>query len=240
MTAVTDSIKKLFDAGAHFAYTKSRRHPTTKSFIFGAKNNIEIFDLEKTQESLEDAKEYVKARAAQGIKPLIVGGKKEAQKAVRELAESLDLPYVAGRWIGGTLTNYPEIKKRIKRLTDLLDQKEKGLLAKYTKKERLLLDREIAKLERFYRGIVSLEGMPRLIIMVDPVFESNALHEAAQLNIPVVALCGSDCDITKVARAIPSNDASQKSITYILSELKDAYLEGQKQAPIKKDSPDKK
>lgn len=228
MTTIQDNIKKLFDAGAHFAYPKRRRHPSSKPFIFGAKSGIEIFDLEKTQVKLDEAKEFVKAQAAKGAALLIVGGKKEAQKAVRDAGTALEVPFVAGRWIGGTLTNFPEIRKRVKRLNDLLTQKEKGLLGKYTKKERLLIDREIAKLERFYGGIVSMEKLPQLMIIVDPRFEKSALDEAKQKNIPVVALTGSDCDLTSVTKAIPANDSSQKTIEYIISELRSAYQDGLK------------
>lgn len=227
-TNLKEEIKNLFEAGAHFAYTKSRRHPSNKPFIFGNKNKIEIFDLEKTQEKLEEAREFVKEQAVKGVSLLIVGGKKEAQKPVVDMATSLGVPYVAGRWIGGTLTNFTEIRKRVKRLNDLLDQKEKGLLAKYTKKERLLIDREIEKLEKLYRGIADLDKLPGLIIMVDPKFEDNALQEADQLNIPVVAIAGSDCDLSSVTKAIPANDSSRKSISYILGELREAFQEGSK------------
>lgn len=228
MTAIQENIKKLFDAGAHFAYTKSRRHPSAKPYIFGAKNNVEIFDLEKTQVKLDEAKEYVKAHGSKGSLLLIVGGKREAQKAIRDAGTALETPFVAGRWIGGTITNFTEIRKRVKRLNDLLSQKEKGLLGKYTKKERLLIDREIEKLERFYGGIVSMDRLPQLMIIVDPRFEKSALDEAKQNNIPVVAISGSDCDMRSVTKAIPANDASAKTIAYLISELRSAYQEGLK------------
>jgi small subunit ribosomal protein S2 len=133
------------------------------------------------------------------------------------------MPFVDGRWIGGTLTNYPEIRRRVEKLEKLTVEREKGELAKYTKKERLLIDREISNLEYMFSGIVSLKGMPSALIVVDPKKEHIAVKEAQDKGIPVVAIAGSDCDLTEVTYAIVGNDASQTSIAYFMSEIVKAY-----------------
>src|SRR3989344_5543726 len=148
----------LFSVGAHFGFVKSRRHPSAKPFIFGSKNNLEIFDLGKTSKELEKALTFVGEKGKEAVSGLWVGGKNEAREAVKKAGLELEMPYVAGRWIGGTLSNFSEIKKRIARLEDLTNQKEKGELAKYTKKERLLIDRDIAKLTIYFGGLSRLKS----------------------------------------------------------------------------------
>ena len=141
-------ITDMFAAGAHFGYSRSRRHPSVKSFVFGVKNGVEIMDLEKTSVELERAKEFVKTIAKTGKQILFVGTKNEGKKALEDGALSVDMPFVAERWVGGNLTNFPEIKKRIALLEDLRAKRENGELAMYTKKERLLIDKDIERLER--------------------------------------------------------------------------------------------
>lgn len=224
------SIERMFKAGAHFGYSKSRRHPSVQPLIFGAKNKVEIFDLEKTLTYLDQAKEFVTSIAKQNGKILFVSGKNEAREAVERTAATLNMPFVAGRWIGGTFTNFPQIRKRVERLEMLVSQKEKGELSKYTKKERLLIDREIVTLQRFFSGIVSLKEMPKALFVVDSRREHIAVTEAHKLGIPVIALTGSDCNIKDVEYPIPGNDASISSISFFLSEIAVAYKEGLAQA----------
>ncbi len=219
-------IDGLFKAGAHFAYAKSRRHPSTKSYIFGAKNKVEIFDLEKTSELLEKTKAYLKTLGAEGKQILFVGGKPESRDVIKNAAISIGMPYVAGRWIGGSLTNFGQIRSRIDKMLTLIDQREKGELAKYTKKERLLIDREIAKLTIFFSGLVPLKGMPAAIFVIDSKKEKIAVLEAKKMNIPVIALIGSDCDISEVDHAIVGNDASITSIRFFVDHVVKAYQEG--------------
>lgn len=221
-----NKVEKLFEAGAHFGFVKSRRHPSALPFIFGAKNNIEIFDLEKTSEELEKAMEYLRGKGMEGASTLIIGGKSEARVAVKKTAEELEMPYVAGRWIGGTLSNFSEIKKRIARLEELLNQKETGELAKYTKKERLLIDREIEKLTIYFGGLTRMKSLPKFVVIVDPKKEHIALKEARKMGIPTVALAGSDSNLFEIDYAIPGNDSSRQSISFILGELAKAYKEG--------------
>ena len=153
-------VEALFGVGAHFGFIKSRRHPTATPFIFGIKNKVDIFDLEKTTESLDKALDFVKTLGSKNGLILFVGGKNEAKDALANIAGSISQPYVAGRFIGGTLTNFSEIRKRVEKLEMLVSQKEKGELVKYTKKERLLIDRDITKLREFFFGLSVMKNLP--------------------------------------------------------------------------------
>lgn len=217
------TIDEMFKVGAHFGYSKSRRHPTTSPFIFGAKNRVEIFDLTKTSDLLKTTLDFVSGLAKEGKQILFIGGKKEAQELVKKAANSIEMPYVAGRWIGGTFTNFTEIKKRISKLEDLTKQKEKGELSKYTKKERLVIDREIANLERFFFGLRLMKDMPKAVFVVDPKTEAIAVTEANKMGIPVIALAGSDCDIKGIDYPIVANDSTVSSISFFLNEIVGVY-----------------
>jgi len=221
-------IENLYKAGAHFGLVRSRRHPTARIYTFGTKNKVEIFDLEKTHEALEKAKDFIRAEVAKGGQVLFVGGKNEAQAVIRSGAQKVEFPYVAGRWLGGSLTNYPEIKKRISRMEDLLSQKEKGELAKYTKKERLLIDREIIKLQGSFAGLAPMRSLPKVLFVIDAKKEEIAVKEAHKLHIPVVSLMNSDCNMRDVEFAIPGNDAAQASIKFFVDEIVSAIVEGKK------------
>jgi small subunit ribosomal protein S2 len=222
-TKENPKIEALFKAGAHFGFIKSRRHPTVSPYIFGAKNRVEILNLEKTEALLAEALEFMKKLGEEKKTVLFVGGKSEAKKAIKKAGEALNQPYVAGRWVGGAISNFGEIKKRIEKLLDLTAKREKGELGKYTKKERLLIDREIARLETLFSGLVPLTKAPDALFIVDPKKEHNAFAEARALNIPVIALCGSDCDISDVDYPIVANDATLSSVTYIVDQVIDAY-----------------
>jgi len=221
-----DIIGELFQAGAHFGFVKARRHPSAKPFIFGAKNNIEIFDLEKTSVELERACTFIEEKGKEGAMGVLLGGKSEARESVTKGANELEMPYVAGRWIGGTLSNFSEIKKRIAKLEDLTTQKEKGELAKYTKKERLLIDREIDKLTLYFSGLSRLKALPKFLIIIDPKKERNAVLEAQKMHIPIVGLAGSDSNLHEIEYAIPGNDSSRASISFVISKLVEAYKRG--------------
>ena len=226
ITKIEQGLDELFKVGAHFGFGKSRRHPSTTSYIFGSKNRVDIFDLEKTQESLSKIIEFVSSLAATNSVILFVGGKNEAQKISKEEAEKAGMPYVASRWIGGTLTNFTEVRKRIDMMIDLLSQKEKGELSKYTKKERLLIDRKIEKLERMFGGIKNMVALPKALFIVDPRFEETAMKEAQSLNIPIIALCGSDNNITNIDYPILANDSNIASVKFFVEKIAEAYNEG--------------
>jgi small subunit ribosomal protein S2 len=226
------SIDSMFGAGAHFGLGRSRRHPTVVPYIFGTKNSTDIFDLEKTEELLSKAKEFVNKLATEGKLILFVGGKKESSFALKQAAQSLNMPYVDGRWIGGTITNFGQVRKRIDRYEKLVSDREKGELAKYTKRERMLIDKEIASLEKMFLGIVSLKKTPDAMFVIDPRHEKSAVKEAADFNIPVIALASSDCDIGKIAYPIVGNDAAKASIQFFIGEIASTYQKGKSAAPV--------
>ncbi|MBX4192137.1 30S ribosomal protein S2 [Candidatus Parcubacteria bacterium] len=216
-------IDKLFSVGAHFGYAPSRRHPSVAPYIFGAKGGTELFDLEQTAALFEDALDYIKSLAAEKKTILFVGGKAEAKEAVKRAAARLNMPYSAGRWIGGSLTNFNEIKKRLAKLEEHTTMREKGELAKFTKHERLLIDREITNLEEMFGGLKGLTRTPDALFIVDPRHEEGAVAEAKTMGVPVVALMNSDCDRTNVAYPIPANDSAVATITLILDEVTKMY-----------------
>ena len=216
----------MFRAGVHYGYQKSRRHPSTTPYIFTTKNGVDIINIEKTTELLEKALEQVSQYGATGKTILFVGTKAEAKQQIIETALALNMPYVGERWVGGALTNYSEIKKRITKLLDLRDQKEKGGFDKYTKKERLLIDREMDDMTKNFQGLTSMTRTPEAIFVIDPKKENIAVTEAKQMNIPIIAVLNSDCDLKKVEFPIVANDASVSSISFFLSQVKEAYNHG--------------
>lgn len=220
-------IEALFSVGAHLGYSRARRHASMKNFIFGSKGKTDIIDLTKTAELVETSLAFTRSLGASGKTVLFVGGKPEIRDLVRGSAETLNMPYVAGRWLGGTLTNFPEIKKRITRLASLTADRDLGVLAqKYTKKERVLLGREIAKLELNFGGLSGLEKLPDALVVVDTRAEIIAVREAHQLNIPIIGIMSSDCDLRQISHPIVGNDASRKSVEFFLSKIVDAYRTG--------------
>ncbi|MBU2104088.1 30S ribosomal protein S2 [Patescibacteria group bacterium] len=222
-------VERLFGAGAHFAQVKSRRHPTMRSFVLGNKANLEIFDLQKTDTQLAKAKEVMATLARDGKVVLIVGGKREASDAVKATGKRLGIPFVAGRWLGGTISNFTEIKKRIDRLADLSQKRDAGELTKlYTKLERVRIDREIAKLTERLSGLGSLARRPDAMIIVDTRHEAHASREAKSAGIPVIGVMSSDCNLKDAAYPIVVNDASRSVIDLVLNELAEAYETGLK------------
>ena len=222
-------VERLFGAGAHFAQVKSRRHPTMRSFVLGNKANLEIFDLQKTDAQLAKAKEVMAALARDGKVVLIVGGKREASDAVKATGKRLGVPYVAGRWLGGTISNFTEIKKRIDRLADLSEKRDTGELTKlYTKLERVRIDREIDKLTERLSGLSGLARRPDAMIIVDTRHEAHASREAKSAGIPVIGIMSSDCNLKDAAYPVVVNDASRSVLELVLNELADAYEAGLK------------
>ncbi len=227
----TTVIEKMFEAGAHFGYSKSKRHPSMKSIIFGVKNKVEIIDLEKTNDYLMQALEFVSSLASEGKQILFVGSKNESREAIKNGADSIMMPYVFNRWIGGTITNFSEIKKRIALLEDLTLKREKGELGMYTKKERLLIDREIEGLERHFGGLILMKQKPAAIFVIDSKHENIAVKEAKCSGIPVISLSGSDCNIKEVNYPIPANDASRLSIIFFVNKIVDTYRKAKVSQP---------
>ena len=225
-----DRVRDLFSVGAHYAYARSRRHPSAEPYIFGLKNRVEIFDLEKTEEMIQEVEQFAEDLGKKGGVLLFVGGKNEARKPVADHASRVGAPYVAGRWVGGTITNFSQIYKRIQKLEELEQQREKGDLSKYTKKERLMFDREIEELEKNFGSFRSMTDIPDALFIVDSKREYTAFDEARNKNIPVITLSNSDCDLSKADISIPGNDSVQRSIDYIVGRVADAYKRGQESA----------
>lgn len=219
-------IEALFNAGTHFGYSKSRRHPSVAKHIYGNKNKVDIINIEHTALLLDKAESFMKEMGAKGKTVLFVGVKPEAKEVVKNGAESAGQPYITERWVGGVMTNFAEINKRIQKLIDLKKKKEEGALEKYTKKEKMLIDEEIARMHKLFSGIVDMKKLPDALFVVDPKKEYIAVTEAEKMNIPVVALANTDCNISNILYPIVANDASLSSITYITEMMVEAYKSG--------------
>lgn len=220
-------VNRLFKAGAHFGFKKSRRHPSVAPYLFTTKDGNDIFDLEKTTELLSNAREVLKEAGLKGKTVLLIGTKDEASKLVKDAAEKVEAPYVSNRWIGGMLTNFSEIKKRINRLETLNQEKLSGELErKYTKKERVVIGRETDKLNFNFAGIAKMVKLPDIVLVVDPRHDVVAVTEANSANIPVMAIMSSDCDASKITYPVVANDSLQSSVSILLEELTSAYSEG--------------
>lgn len=222
------AIDAMFNAGAHFGYSRARRHASVRPYLFGAKNGVDIIDLTATAKLLEAAKARVEELGKLGKTVLFVGTKQEVRGTVEEVAKSLNMPYVTERWVGGILTNWPEIRKRTGRLKELSDKFAKGELDKYTKMEKLLFEREMAKLQTEFGGIATLESAPGLVIVVDPREEHIAVEESKKMKVETVALLNTDCDATKVTYPIVANDSAIESVRFFMTQLASAYEAGKK------------
>jgi len=213
-------IEELFATGAHFGYSKTKRHPSVVEYIFGQKDGVDIIDLEQTEQQIIEAKIKLAEISAKGKYVIVVGTKYEARETAEAVAKvSPNVFYVNNRWIGGTLTNFDEIKKRLFKLEKLRKEKEDGDFAKYTKKEQLKLDKEIEKLEKYYNGIVGMKKLPEAIIVVDSKHESIAVKEAIETGVKIISISNTDCDISNIDYPIMANDTSSDTIKYILNLL---------------------
>ena len=227
-------IEQMFKAGAHYGYSKTRRHPSVSSYIYATKNNGDIINLEKTSTLLDRAVEFIKNLGSQNKTVLFVGTKPEAKVTAKSLAESLNMPYVTERWIGGTLSNFTEIKKRIAELENYHKDSAGGGLDKYTKKERVVMAKKMEKLARYYTGLVGLKKAPDALFIIDARSEHIAATEARKSGIPVVALVNSDSNIKGIDYPIVGNDAAIPSIRFFATTIRDAYKQGQMSVPEKK------
>ena len=220
-------IKEMYLSGMHLGYSQTSRNPRMKPYIFGLRNSIEIFDLEKTKKNLDSAKEFAKKLGQDKKVVLFVGTKKEAKDLTENTAKELGMPFVKERWIGGTLTNFKQIKGRIDHLNDLKKKRDSGELDKYTKKEKLQIERQIEKMEIYFGGLAeNLKFLPSAILAVDSKHEKISVNEANQMKISVVALLNSDCNPSGINYPVPGNDNSRTSISYFLGEFARAYKEG--------------
>ena len=221
-------MEEMLKKGVHFGYSSTTLNSKMKPFIFTSRNNTEIFDLEKTLNQLNLAREFLKTLGKEKKQILFVGTKKETKESIKEFAQELNMPYVAERWLGGTLTNFKEIKNRIDYLNDLCQKKESGELEKFTKKERLQIERKIVKLDKYLMGIKKCQSLPAGLIVIDSNYEKTAVNEAKKIKIPLVVVMNSDCNPEDADYPIPANDSSVSSVKFFLRELVDAYKEGLK------------
>lgn len=219
-------MKQLLEAGVHFGHQTRRWNPKMKRFIFDERNGIYIIDLQKTMHQLNVVYEEVKQRAAEGQVILFVGTKKQAKEAISEEALRCGMPYVSHRWLGGMLTNFETIQKRVSYLKELQKQEVSGEFELRTKKEALGLRRTMEKLERVLGGIKFMEKKPDAIFIVDPKKEGIAVEEAKKLNIPIVGIVDTNCDPDQIDYPIPANDDAIKAVRLITGLMSDAVIEG--------------
>ena len=226
-------LKDLLDAGCHFGHQSQRWNPKMAPFLYGVRDGVHIFDLAKTKEGLEKAAQFAHKVTSQGGKIILVGTKRQAGSIVKEAALQAKMPFVIERWLGGILTNFEAIKKSIDKLKDLKEQKASGELKKYTKKENILIDREIARLERFFGGLVDLGELPAALFIIDVKKEQSTLKEAVKMGIPVIGVIDSNSDPDMVDWPIPANDDAVGSVKLIVDFMAKAMAEGQAAAAKK-------
>ena len=219
------SMRKLLENGVHFGHQTRRWDPKCKEFIYTNKNGIYIIDLNKTQDKLQVAYDKMKKIAEDGGKVLFVGTKKQAQQIILDEATRSGSFYINQRWLGGTLTNFRTIQKRIKRLIEIEQMEADGTISVYPKKEQVLIHKEAIKLNNFLGGIKEMKKLPDAVVVVDPTEDHNAVAEARKLNIPVFGLTDTNCDPAKVDVGVPANDDAIKSIKLMMSLLADAIVE---------------
>ncbi len=222
-------IKKLLEAGVHFGHQSRRWNPKMKRFIFGERGGIYIIDLQKTEERLNTARDFIRDIAAKGGKILFVGTKKQAQDVIEEEAKRCEMYYVKYRWMGGLLTNLETVKKSVKKLVDIEKMESNGTINRLTKKEASLLMKEKERLLRDLGGIREMPVVPQAMIVVDTKKEEIAVAEANRLGIPVVGLIDTNSDPDKIGYPIPGNDDAVKSIKFITSLLVDSILDGRRE-----------
>ena len=220
------SMNYLLEAGVHFGHQKRRWNPKMKEYIYTTRDDIYIIDLQKTVKKLEEAYNAMKEIAEAGGKVLFVGTKKQAQECVKEAAEKSGMYYVDQRWLGGMLTNFGTIRKRVQRLKDLEKMQEDGTFEVLPKKEVILLKKEMEKLERNLGGIKNMEEIPGVIFLVDPKKEHIAVLEAKKLGIPVIGLVDTNCNPEEVDYAIPGNDDAIRAVKLITDVMANAIIEG--------------
>jgi small subunit ribosomal protein S2 len=221
------SMKALLETGVHFGHRTGRWNPKMKSFIFTERNGIHIIDLQQTITALEEAYKVVRDLVSEDGMILFVGTKRQAKDGLEEQAQRCGMPYVSERWLGGTLTNWQTISQRIKYLLDLEEQQERGDFERLPKKEALLLEREIVKLNRRLGGIKDMQRLPDMLFITDVRHEATAVKEANKLEIPIVAMVDTNCDPDPIDYIIPANDDAIRANRLIITKIADAIVEGQ-------------
>lgn len=224
------TLQELLEAGVHFGHQVRRGHPRMRPYIYGAREGVHVIDLTQSEKYLKEACEFVYELGKSGKVLLFVGTKKQAKPIIEELAKQLQAPFLVERWMGGFLTNFEQMQKNMKILKSYLEEKEKGKLAKYTKKEQLLLERKMIKLQKDFAGVMDFDKLPDALFVVDAVSDNIAIREANRLNIKVVAIADTNSDPTEISYPIPGNDDAIKSIKILVGAVASAYGEGKKEA----------
>jgi len=219
------SMKQLLEAGVHFGHQTRRWNPKMDKYIFTERNGIYIIDLQKTVKKVEEAYNYMKSVAGEGGTVLFVGTKKQAQDSVAEEAERCGMYYINQRWLGGTLTNFQTIQKRINRLHELERMAEDGTFELLPKKEVILLGKEKERLEKFLGGIKNMKKLPDCLFIIDPRKERIAVAEARKLGIPIVAIVDTNCDPDEIDYVIPGNDDAIRAVKLLTSKMAEAVIE---------------
>ncbi|MDJ1109806.1 30S ribosomal protein S2 [Macrococcus caseolyticus] len=220
------SMKQLLEAGVHFGHQTRRWNPKMKKYIFTERNGIYIIDLQKTVKKVEEAYNFVKSISEEGGTVLFVGTKKQAQEAIKEEAERAGQFFINERWLGGTLTNYKTISKRVKRISEIEKMEEDGTFDVLPKKEVVELKKEYDRLIKFLGGIREMKSMPSALFVVDPRKERNAIAEAKKLHIPIVGIVDTNCDPDEIDYVIPANDDAIRAVKLLTGKMADAILEG--------------
>jgi len=228
------SLKEMLEAGVHFGHSIKRRNPRMDEYVYAVKNGVQIFDLVQTRAALNDACNYLVEIVSKGGQILLVGTKAQAAETIKSEAERLGIAFITTHWVGGLFTNWDQIKTRVDKLIDMKKKFEAGEYKKYTKKEQVLLKREIDRLERMYGGLVTLNGLPKVVFIVDPTREITAMREATHREIPVVAVVDSNGDPTGIAKVIPANDDALKSVVMLIMAATSAIEKGLKLVASKK------
>ncbi|PYZ93118.1 30S ribosomal protein S2 [Salipaludibacillus keqinensis] len=219
------SMKQLLEAGVHFGHQTRRWNPKMDRYIFTERNGIYIIDLQKTVKKVDEAFNFVRDLAGQGGTMLFVGTKKQAQDSVKEEAERCGMYFINQRWLGGTLTNFDTIRKRIARLVQLETMKEDGTFDVLPKKEVVLLNKEMDRLEKFLGGIKDMDRLPDALFIIDPRKERIAVAEAHKLNIPIVGIVDTNCDPDEIDYVIPGNDDAIRAVRLLTAKMADAIIE---------------
>lgn len=229
------TLLELLKSGAHFGHTTSRWNPKMKPYIFAARSGIHILDLEKTKKALTKAAQYAKQVATNGGTILFVGTKRQSKEIVKKAAEAAQMPYINVRWLGGTFTNTKTIQRTIRKMEKLESMKATGELEKnYTKKERLMIEREIEKMRKLFEGIQSMKKLPEAIFVTDVKHDSIAVKEAQKSKVKIIGLVDTNCSPEGIEYVIPCNDDATKAIELMCSVISDAIIEGrQSQAVVK-------
>jgi small subunit ribosomal protein S2 len=229
------TLLDLLKNGAHFGHTTSRWNPKMKPYIYAARNGIHILDLEQTKTALDKVLAYVKDLSSKGSTLLFVGTKKQTRDIVKAAASACGMPYVNVRWLGGTFTNFRTIQKTIRKMEKLENMKATGELEKnYTKKERLMIEREIEKLKKLFEGIQNMKRLPEAIFATDVKYEDIAVTEAQKSKVKIIGLVDTNCNPDNIDFVIPCNDDATKTTTLILNSISEAVSEGRQAQTVVK------